>query len=507
MAVKPLSSTSSHSIQIISHDTVYSGGLEKGVCTWKGIPYAKSTAGEGRFRPPQIPEKVDEIVADQFGPACPQHKHLNVPKNENCLNLNIWARFGAKRRPVLFYIHGGSFMSGTGSDPVFDGQELVEAENIVVVTINYRLGVLGILDFSFLDDRFTPNCAILDVCMALRWTYEHIADFGGNPDNITVMGESAGGSIVSLLPAIPEAAQYISKCVISSGVPTEFWTKSQAQQMAQGYMKFMGISSAEELLAISAERIGDSTQDFTQYTKLGAASYEPSVDGEIIRDFPLVSVQQAEFKKIPMWIGMTRDEMSFLTFSILSRRWGLAKLIEEGTDEESAALREKIIRIYDETYDKDEARIQLYSDMVIRAPLIWYAEEASQTTHVWLYRMDWSSRIMDKLGIKAFHSSDLPFFFGNFNFPANRIYYQGKEEKKIVKAIEHSIQRDLATFMDSGTLPWETAREGYIGKCYGDEICYEVIMPEEIRDYWRQTTYHERSFISAWQSNNTGTNQ
>ena len=194
------------------------GTVEKDVHVWRGIPYAQPPIGPLRFRPAQPVSAWDGVyMATAFGPACPQRKR-RVGTSEDCLYLNIWSpRPDGKKRAVLFFIHGGSFAGGAGSDPEYDGTSLAKSGDVVVVTVNYRLGVLGFLDFSFLGEDFSPNCGLSDIVAALAWVHGNIEAFGGDPENITVFGQSAGAIAASVLPVMPSARNYVSKVIMMSG--------------------------------------------------------------------------------------------------------------------------------------------------------------------------------------------------------------------------------------------------------------------------------------------------
>ena len=186
-------------------------GYEQGsISVWKGIPFAQPPTGERRFRAPQPPEPWTGVrEATTFGPMAPQVPEAlgNIaggadraaklpPMSEDCLSLNIWSP-GAdhEMRPVMVWIHGGAFTLGSASDPWYDGTSFAATHNIVVVSLNYRLGILGFVylkDLAGADASYTGNCGLLDQIAALEWVRENIAAFGGDPDQVTVMGESAG---------------------------------------------------------------------------------------------------------------------------------------------------------------------------------------------------------------------------------------------------------------------------------------------------------------------------
>ncbi|MBV8928403.1 MAG: carboxylesterase/lipase family protein, partial [Mycobacteriaceae bacterium] len=182
------------------------------VTAWKGVRYAAPPLDELRWRAPQPPQPWTEIAdATRPGPVCPQPQlpgvplDLGAPQHEDCLTLNIWASSGTApgdAKPVMVWIHGGAYVLGSASQPLYDGTLLASGGDVVVVTVNYRLGALGFLDLSSLNtptQRFDTNIGLRDVVAALRWVRANIAAFGGDPDRVTLFGESAGGGVVTTL--------------------------------------------------------------------------------------------------------------------------------------------------------------------------------------------------------------------------------------------------------------------------------------------------------------------
>ena len=190
------------------------GFAAAGVKTWLGIPYAAPPVGELRFRrnQPPIPwQGVKKCVA--FGNKPIQYMNMfglersRVPASEDCLYLNVWAPLNAAkdaRLPVFVWIYGGAYHMGEGSDPMYDGASFAR-DGVVFVNFNYRVGPLGFYDFSMYDKRFESNCGVSDQIAALRWVRDNIAAFGGDPNNVTIAGESAGGTGVYNMLASPAA--------------------------------------------------------------------------------------------------------------------------------------------------------------------------------------------------------------------------------------------------------------------------------------------------------------
>ena len=178
------------------------GTTENGVHKWKGIPYAKPPVGQWRFKAPEPPEVWEDVLdATAYGPICPQPSDLlslsytELPRqSEDCLYVNVFAPdTPSQNLPVMVWIHGGAFYLGAGSEPLYDGSKLAAQGEVIVVTLNYRLGPFGFLHLSSFDEAYSDNLGLLDQAAALKWVRENISAFGGDPDNVTVFGESAGG--------------------------------------------------------------------------------------------------------------------------------------------------------------------------------------------------------------------------------------------------------------------------------------------------------------------------
>ena len=187
------------------------------VKVWKGVRYAAAPVGDLRWRAPEPPRRWTEVAdAGRFGPACPQLSDpkipldVGAPAGDDCLSLNVWASSDTDPgdgKPVMVWVHGGAYVIGAGSQSVYDGSSLARG-GVVVVTINYRLGALGFLDLTSLNNgrhRFDSNPGLRDVLAALRWVQDNIAAFGGDPGRVTLFGESAGGGIVTTLLTSPAA--------------------------------------------------------------------------------------------------------------------------------------------------------------------------------------------------------------------------------------------------------------------------------------------------------------
>lgn len=238
------------------------------VAVWRSIPYAAPVTGPDRFRPPMPPQPWDgirdcvtfgDIAPQTIGPMVPVDSELRM--GEDCLWLNVWAPPHATEsgepRPVLVWLHGGAYCLGTAAQGIYDGRKLAETGDVVVVGVNYRLGALGFLDLSSLSDAFTPNLGLHDQIAALEWVRDNIAGFGGDPDNVTLFGESSGAGCVTALLTSPRSAGLFHKAIAQSPPATTVFGHERAAGVAQRFLELLELpeSRVGELLECPLERI------------------------------------------------------------------------------------------------------------------------------------------------------------------------------------------------------------------------------------------------------------
>ena len=234
------------------------GGTAPGLHVFRGVPYARAPVGARRLRPPEPPEPWGGVRETQgAAPAAPQSPGLvarllgaGVDRcSEDCLYLNVWTPAAdAARRPVWVWLHGGGFTTGSGSMSIYDGSHLARRGDVVVVTLNYRLGALGYLALSAAAEEeggSLGNLGLRDQIEALRWVRDHIALFGGDPGNVTIFGESAGAMSVATLLAVPAAQGLFTRAVLQSGAGDNVHDRDIAERVAETFMKEMGLAPAD----------------------------------------------------------------------------------------------------------------------------------------------------------------------------------------------------------------------------------------------------------------------
>ena len=295
-------------------------GVDDGdIHKWLGIPFAAPPVGALRWREPQPVVGWKNVkAADTYSPACAQTATWTPnAKSEDCLYLNVWAPENAKDLPVMVWIHGGGYYGGTAAQPTYDGANLAK-HGAVIVTINYRLGVLGFFTHPELSaespHKASGNQGVQDQIAALRWVRDNIAAFGGDPKRVTIFGNSAGGESVAQLMASPLAGGLFHRAISQSGnfgVPIDasenaYFSQKSAEERAQKFVKGTGVSSLAELRGLSVEAL----QKVPYYTL-------PSVDGYVLREDLTTTYVNGRHNDVPLMAGWTADEGKDLASELL----------------------------------------------------------------------------------------------------------------------------------------------------------------------------------------------
>ena len=305
-----------HAVKCVNGTFV--GTEEYGVASWLGIPYAKAPVGGRRFKAPEYVDAGDGVFEakyygkNSFGgtgyPDCVQKLC-----SEDCLYLNIWVNTDDKsvKKPVMVWIHGGAYVVGSGSQASYSGANLVQVHSdIIMVTINYRLNMYGFMDFSSVpggeDFKTAPCNGLLDQAVALRWVHENIAAFGGDPGNVTIFGQSAGGGSVSILPVMKEANRYFQKVIAQSGSTTLAFPVGceAAQGKTKALLAYTGCKTMEEIMALSEE---DLQKAYVE--AVGKFTSCPYYGTEVLPEAPIELYRKGYAKHISIMAGSTADEM------------------------------------------------------------------------------------------------------------------------------------------------------------------------------------------------------
>ncbi|MFX1457650.1 MAG: carboxylesterase/lipase family protein [Promethearchaeota archaeon] len=392
-----------------------------------GVPFAKPPVERLRFREPQSMDPWDDIKeTTKFGPICPQnHQELepiDQEESEDCLYLNIWTPSADNMlRPVMFYIHDGGFLIGTGSRPRSNGSRLAAYGDVVVVTFNYRLGALGFLDLP----NISPNIGIQDQIVALKWVSENIHNFGGDPNNITIFGESSGGESVAILLSIPSIKGLYHKAIMQSGVANpKSYKKELTRYGAKELLSKLRIEKDDSnaLQKVPIDKFIRAQRKIAGTITDGKENpFRPYVDGSVIPEKPFDIIKKGESNIVPLILGWNESELgiiaSFIDQADENGQKIMFQIIEKTISNhgiEKSDL-ELLIQIYKPImktkYPNNENRHwdSILSDAMFRIPTIRQIEaHLKHQSNVFCYIFTHKS---SKYG-GSYHSFEIPFVFG-----------------------------------------------------------------------------------------------
>jgi len=412
-----------------------------GIKTFKGVPYGGTTAAANRFMPPTDPQAWTDVRdALQWGPSAPQREPgarrrvsrlavstAGLPdEGEDCLVLNIWtpAVNDGRKRPVMLWCHGGGFASGSGSSRVTDGTNLARRGDAVVVSINHRLNVLG---FTFLEElggsdfAGSGDAGMLDIVHALAWVRDNIAEFGGDPDRVTVFGQSGGGRKVSTLLTMPSATGLFHRAIIESGATIKLVEREQATRVATELMAKLGLrqSQARELQQFAVERIMAAYFEVVREMNVDQMTmgFSPTVDGHFVPRHPYHPDASDASATVPVMLGATRTELTTSAdadaFSLTED--GLRTRVDE-------LLGDKAPRVLD-VYKKanpgataSDIYFLITSDHRYGAPVMKIAERRAALGQgpVYLYYFRWETPF-EGGRLRSPHTIEIPFAFDNLD--------------------------------------------------------------------------------------------
>lgn len=438
----------------------------EGLSVFRGVPYARPPVGELRFAAPR-PALPWRGVRDAttFGPSVPQSGPLPVPgaaAGDEWLTVNIWSPGqDASALPVLVWIHGGAYAAGSAADPLYDAALLARRSRTVVVTLNYRLGAEG---FAALDGA-PANRGLLDQLAALRWVRENIAAFGGDPDRVTVCGQSAGAGAIASLLAAPQARGLFRRAITQS-VPGLYFTPELAADIAATLAGRVGAEpTAASLSAVAPQRLADAagalTMELTEHVgrwgraARAASLFGPVVDGDLVPDVPWRAVRDGRAAEVELLVCHTRDE--FRLFMVMTGRLG--DITEE---EATAALRAFAPgpggeRAYREGYPDASAGAlfeTVHADALFRMPSYRLAEaHAAAGGTAYLAEVCGRSPALGG-ALGACHSLDVPLLFGTFDNPSGRGLFGEGPLSAGTMAFSDGLRRTWAAFADGGDPGW-----------------------------------------------------
>lgn len=416
------------------------------VRTWRGIRYAQPPTGALRWRAP-VPAAPWSGVADalRFGPAAPQRPNPSVPldpdgdgpdgprMDEDCLFLNVIRPSAepapGRPLPVMVWLHGGAYAVGAASQLVYHGDELATAGDVVVVTLTYRLGALGFLDLGAGGVAGAEsNLALRDVLLALRWVRDNIHAFGGDPDRVTVFGQSAGAGLVTALLAVPAAAGLFQRAIAQSPPAGSMFGPERSAVVARRFLEHLGVEASDvrDLADVPVDEIV--AAGAAVYTEIprehpGMLAFAPVVGDDILPEAPLRVLSEGRGHPVPLVVGTNRDEATLFRLMrsplLPIRRPALVRMFaamreeqrESGPDGARLPPPGQVLAAYPARWSRG---VRVATDIAFRMPSLWLAAGHAAVAPTYLYRFDFAPRLLRLTGIGAAHATDLPYVWGEF---------------------------------------------------------------------------------------------
>ena len=411
-----------HAVKCVNGTFV--GTEEHGVASWLGIPFAKPPVGERRFKAPEYVDASDKVFeAKYYGkgsfgstgyPDCVQKI-----ESEDCLYLNIWVNEDDKteKKPVMVWIHGGAYVVGSGSQASYSGANLVQKQSdIIMLTINYRLNMYGFMDFSSVpggENFGTAPCnGLLDQAMALRWVHENIAAFGGDPDNVTIFGQSAGGGSVSILPVMKEANRYFQKVIAQSGstglaFPVDC---AAAQGKTKALLEYTGCKTMDDIMALSEEKLHEA-----YVNAVGNFTSCPYYGTEVLPEAPIELYKKGCAKHITIMAGSTADEARLFMGEGPSLTLEEQKIFaQRAVGDAAACLKEEDKKYYEEfwrvcrTQEPGLIETEFINELMFRVPMLQQLDAQSAFNKTYCYYWSYPGSNAE---VGAAHSVELLFVF------------------------------------------------------------------------------------------------
>jgi len=448
------------------------GSRSEGVSVFRGIPYGDDTGGQNRFRPPQ-PARPWTGVRDalQYGPSAVQLRPPVNPERppdplsdaqrvgEDCLVLNVWTPETTGRRPVMVWFHGGGFSVGSASSPLYEGTQLARRGDVVVVSVNHRLGLLGFLQLRELfGDSYagSGNAGVLDLIAALQWVQRNVARFGGDPSCVTIFGESGGGGKVSALLAAPAARGLFHRAVIQSGPPFQFPDAATASATAATALAQLGVdlrNGPALLHELPAEKL------LQAQIALGAGggpspggmAFAPAIDQHVLFDWPEPALAAGSSAEIPLLIGTNLDEARFMLMINPRLRKAppelsadeLLERVSPGCDAGTADLIARYRAFHPELSNFD--LLLMIESEQFRVRSIRLAEHKTRAggAPVFMYLFSWTTPRLARYG--AYHGLEIPFLFGTLAAVPHVAADPGAE------ALSRRMQQSWVEFARTGT--------------------------------------------------------
>jgi para-nitrobenzyl esterase len=448
-----------HTVRVATAAGVVEGFTRDGVNRWRSIPYAAPPVGALRFRAPQPPALWSGVrSAHTYANCAPQLRRYTMigpgrfqPADEDCLTLNIvtprWhgPAPDGEPLPVMFFIHGGGYILGSSATPLYDGAALAR-RGCVYVSVNYRLGALGCVDFSSLSTPEHPiadNLFLRDLVAALEWVRENIAAFGGDPDNVTIFGESAGAHAVATLMAVPAAGGLFHRAISQSPASGMVSNPEVAAEVAERFVDTLALDrrdpSGALMKASSTDLVAamDSVMRRSLDSMLGAAAVGPTSGREYLPLDPFEAMRQGTAHKVPLIVGTNAEEGRLFT-RFLKLLPTTEHAIERMLAHTPIEVRERVLAAYPH-YPNPKACVEFGGDMIFSTAVWQIADAHARLAPTYVYRYDYAPRTLHWTGFGATHATELLAVFGIYRSRVGAVITAGVDQRAAVK-VSHQVQ-------------------------------------------------------------------
>ncbi|MCD8019088.1 MAG: carboxylesterase/lipase family protein [Clostridiales bacterium] len=504
------------------------GYLREGRIEYLGIPYAKPPVGELRFKRAQKMEPWDNVFdAKEYGPEAIQNDEGIDKGSEDCLTVNIQHPAEGENLPVYIYIHGGGYTTGAANVPLYNGKHFTD-DGLIFVSFQYRMSVLGFYDFTTYPgcEDFESNCGISDQIMAMQWIHENIEAFGGDPENVTINGESAGGATVVNMLAMPAVKGYFQKAIVQSALPNCICSHEMARRNIDLYLEGMGMTEDDipklktmdpfEMLKGVAY-----VSEYHQYKNPGIFLPSPVID-DLMPERPIDAIRHGSAENVKLIIGTNAQEGTMFVHpekTGFPNCWAMvAEMMEKNGHADAIP---KIIDYYhpskndrftkfkaqakfsmstvppiNEQFEQEGAYpfISFATDYAFQMPSIKVAEAQRQfTKDVWMYRYEYISNSGWETGWLASHAFELPLSFGNMDFHFSQFVFKDEPEETVQKLI-NEIHGSWVRFAKTGDPnPQWTRYAGYDSpvRIFDQESKTVRLNRTELMNAWDDMRFYE----------------
>lgn len=484
------------------------GHMDQGLVKFLGIPYAKPPVGELRFKRARTIEPWNGVLeADAYGDVALQFDNEKLQGSENCLTLNVVRPPEGENLPVFVWIHGGGYMTGCASDPLYHGDSFAR-DGILYVSIQYRLNVLGVFDFTTYKgcEDFETNCALSDMVAAIRWIKENVAAFGGDPDRITIGGESAGAAAVVALLAVPAVRGCFSQAIAESALPNCVITPELSRQNSDLFIEGMGwtegdlhrLRTDDPMTFIRGQQYVSARH---QYKNPGIFLPSPVID-DLLPERPIDAIRAGSSAGVRLIIGTNLHEGTMFVHpenTGFPNDWPMVREMFErnGHGDHYARIR----KYYDDP--ALEAKygtpfVHLATDYAFEMPSVKVAEGQSRYADVYMYRFEFLPESAVESGMFVSHAFELPCVFAVKEHEFSEVFFKGELEETQDQIID-DIHRPWVRFIKAGR-PDDGEWSKFTGACspvriFDRQTRTEVLDRTAMMDVWGDLRFYEGRLV------------